>query len=209
MSADVEGPGTSGERAQDEPLLASGAMSSVDDADEPAPDAGAPIDVVATVGALDPTVMLLREFLHRSGAIRAVAVVALEDDVAIVDVGRLLPVEVTIGPRVVHLPHALQLDAAVLMVPEVKQLPPFDVDPSSGEVSSPLGGLEHYAIAVRQLAQILGADNVALASWETTSPDVPLAITARASEDVLVLALGEEEFEMEPGWPVDTRATRA
>jgi hypothetical protein len=180
-----------------------------DDFAFPTPDPDAPIDVVATVGALDPTVMLLREFLHRSGAIRAVAVVALEDDVALVDVARLQPVEVTIGERVVQLPHALQLDAAVLMVPEVKQLPAFDVDPATGEVNSPLGGLEHYAIAVRQLAQILGADNVALASWETTTPDVPLSITARASEDALILALGEEEFEMDPGWPVDTRLEAA
>jgi hypothetical protein len=180
-------------------------MSSADDSGFAVPDPDAPIDVVATVGALDPTVMLLREFLHRSGAVRAVAVVELEDDVALVDVRRLLPVEVTIGERVVHLPHALQLDAAVLMVPEVKQLPAFDVDPVTGEVNSPLGGLEHYAIAVRQLAQILGEQNVALASWETTTPEVPLSITARASEDVLILALGEEEFEMEPGWPTDTR----
>ncbi len=177
-------------------------MGSPDNAPE---TRASPVDVVATVGALDPTVLLLREFLHRSGAIRAVAVVELEDDVALIDVGRLLPVEVTIGERVVHLPHALQLDAAVLLVPEVRQLPAFDVDPATGEVSSPLGGLEHYAIAVRQLAQILGADNVALATWETTTPETPLSITARASEDVLVLALGEEEFEMEPGWPADTR----
>lgn len=167
-----------------------------------------PIDVVATVGALDPTVMLLREFLHRSGAIRAVAVVALEDDLAIVDVGRLLPVEVTIGERVVQLPHALQLDAAVLMVPDVKQLPPFDVNVETGEVGSPLGGLEHYAIAVRELAGILGEQNVALASWETTTPGLPLSITARANEDALVLAIGEEEFEMEEGWPVDSRTAR-
>jgi hypothetical protein len=164
-----------------------------------------PIDVVASVGALDPTVVLLREFLHRSGALRTVAVVALADDIAVVDVQRLQPVEVTLGARTVHLPHALALDAAVLMIPEVKQLPAFDVEPASGEVSSPLGGLEHYAIAVRELAGILGDENVALATWETTSEDVPLSITARASEDVLVLALGEEEFEMEPGWPVDTR----
>lgn len=178
------------------------------DDDLAAQDSDAPVDVVATVGALDPTVMLLREFLHRSGAIRVVAVVGLEDDVALVDVGRLRAVEVTVGERVVHLPHALQLDAAVLMVPEVKQLPAFDVDPSTGDVSSPLGGLEHYAIALRQLAQILGEDNVALATWETTTPEAPLSITARASEDVLILALGEEEFEMEPGWPADTRVQR-
>lgn len=171
----------------------------------PGPEEPPPVDVVGSVGALDPTVVLLREFLHRSGAIRAVAVVGLEDDVAVVDVQRLQPVEVTIGERTVHLPHALALDAAVLMIPEVKQLPAFDVDPATGEVSSPLGGLEHYAIAVRELARILGEDNVALASWETTTLDIPLSITARASENALVLALGEEEFEMEPGWPVDVR----
>lgn len=179
-------------------------MSRSDDGPEAG---GTAVDVVASVGALDPTVVLLREFLHRSGALRAVAVVALEDDVALVDVGRLEPVEVTIGERVVQLPHALELDAAALMVPEVKQLPPFDVDPATGEVSSPLAGLEHYAIAVRQLAQILGADNVALATWETTTVEAPLSISARASEDVLILALGEEEFEMEPGWPSDPRAS--
>ncbi len=172
------------------------------DQDEPE----APIDVVASVGALDPTVMLLREFLHRSGAIRAVAVVGLADDTALVDVGRLLPVEVTIGERTVHLPHALALDAVVLQVPEVKQLPAFDVDAGTGEVSSPLGGLEHYAIAVRELAAILGEENVALATWETTTQDAPLSITARASEDTLVLAIGDADFEMEPGWPVDTRS---
>jgi len=177
-------------------------MAPAEDAGEPD---GAPFDVVATVGALDPTVMLLREFLHRSGAIRATAVVALEDDDASIDVARLEPVVVTVGERTVHLPHALELDAAVLMIPEVKQLPPFDVDPVSGEISSPLAGLEHYAIAVRQLAQILGGDNVALVTWETTTPDVPLSITARASEDTLVVALGEEQFETEPGWPADRR----
>lgn len=176
-------------------------------ADEEAPDAGAgePVDVVATVGALDPTVLLLREFLHRSGALRTVAVVALEDDTAVVDVARLQPVEVTIGERTVQLPHALELDAAALLVPEVKQLPPFEVDPATGEVSSPLGGLEHYALAVRDLAGILGAENVALVTWETTDPEVPLSITARASEDGLLVLLGEEEFETEPTWPVDTR----
>ncbi len=172
---------------------------------DPEPEA-APVDVVASVGALDPTVVLLREFLHRAGALRAVAVVELADEIAIVDVGRLLPVEVTLGERVVQLPHALELDAAALLVPEVRQLPPFDVDPATGEVSSPLGGLEHYAIAVRDLAAILGERNVALASWETSTAGVPLSITARASEEALVLALGEDEFEMEPGWPADTRA---
>jgi len=173
-------------------------------ADAAEPEA-TPFDVVATVGALDPTVMLLREFLHRSGAIRAIAAVWLDDGDAVIHVERLEPIVVALGGRVVQMPHALELDAAVLVVPEVAQLPPFDVDPATGEVGSPLGGLEHYAIAVRHLAQLLGQRSVALVTWESTTPDVPLSISARSGEATLVVVLGEEQFEREPGWPADTR----
>ena len=42
----------------------------------------------------------------------------------------------------------------------------------------------------------------ALVQFETNDPEAPFAITARAGGDEpLVLALGEEEFEMDPGWP--------
>jgi hypothetical protein len=41
-----------------------------------------------------------------------------------------------------------------------------------------------------------------MVQFETNEPDTPLAITARAGgADPLVLTLGEEEFEMDPGWP--------
>ena len=166
-----------------------------------------PIDVVATVGALDPVVVLLREFLHRSGAIRAVGMVDMApgEGPALVDCGRLLPTEVSAGGRTVHLPHAIELDAEIPPVPDVRQLPAFDVDRATGAVSSPLGGLEHYAIAVRELAQRLGPGSVALVTFETSDPDTPLSITARG-EEPLVLSLGEDEYEMEPGWPADRRA---
>jgi hypothetical protein len=55
---------------------------------------------------------------------------------------------------------------------------------------------------VRTLAGLLCGRNVAMVQFETNDPEAPLAITARAGgEDPLVLALGEEEFEMDPGWP--------
>src|SRR3954462_6240412 len=56
-------------------------------------------ELVASVGPLDRVVVLLREFLHRSGALRAVAVVAGEpgEDPAVVDVRRLHPTEVEVG----------------------------------------------------------------------------------------------------------------
>jgi hypothetical protein len=162
-------------------------------------------EVVASVGPLDGVVVLLREFLHRSAALRAVAVVegAPGDEPAVVDVRRLHPTEVEVGGRVVLLPHAIELDVPPpAEVPAVRQMAPFEVDVEAGEIAAPPGGVAHLAGALRALADLLGGRSVAMAQFETNRPEAPLAITARAGgTDPLVLALGEEEFEMEPGWP--------
>lgn len=162
-------------------------------------------EVVASVGPLDAVVVLLREFLHRSGALRAVAVVegAPGEEPAVVDVRRLHPTEVEVSGRVVLLPHAIELDVRPPAdVPSMRQMAPFDVDAEKGEIAAPPGGVAHLAGAVRDLADLLGGRNVAMVQFETSAPEAPLAITARAGgTDPLVLSLGEEEFEMEPGWP--------
>ena len=162
-------------------------------------------EIVASVGPLDAVVVLLREFLHRTGALRAVAVVegAPGDEPAVVDVRRLQPTEVEAGGRVVLLPHAIELDAPPPgEVPAVRQFAPFEVNAEAGEIAAPPGAVAHLAAAVRGLANLLGGRNVAMVQFETSDPDAPLAITARAGgSDPLVIALGEEEFEMDPGWP--------
>jgi hypothetical protein len=165
-------------------------------------DTDGPIDVVATVGPLDVTVAALREFLHRSGAIRVAAIVDLApgEGPALIDVARLEPTEVAMGGQVVHMPHAIELDVEVPELPDVKQLPPFEVRPEEGEVAGPLGGMEHYGRAVRGLAELLGGRNVAMVQFETNDPDAPLGITARTGDPV-VISIGEDEYEMEPGWP--------
>jgi hypothetical protein len=162
-------------------------------------------ELVASVGALDPVVVTLREFLHRSGALRAVAVVEgrAGEEPAVVDVRRLHPTEVEAGGRVVLLPHAIELDVpAPATLPSVRQMAPFEVDAVKGEIAAPPGAVAYVARAVRDLADLLGGRNVAMVQFETSDPDAPLAFTARAGgADPLVLALGEEEFEMDPGWP--------
>ncbi len=158
-------------------------------------------EVVTSVGALDSTVVLLRDFLHRSGALRVVAVVereALGQAPAVVDCGRFAPVEVDLGARIVQLPHDLELDAPAPTLPDLRQLPPFDVDALQGEVTGTIGGLEYLADAVRALAAALGGQNVAMAVFETTNPQTPLALTARAGSGELVVAFGGDEFEL-PG----------
>ncbi len=168
-----------------------------------------PIDLVTTVGTLDETVVLLRELLHRARATQAIAVVAggigRHDltEPAIVDVERLAPIEVTIGERVVHLPHVVELDAVPpLALPEFKQLPPFDADPETGDVAAPLGGVEHYAMATRDTAALLPEGDVLQLRWETARPDVRFSITARSGGgEPLVLGVGDQAFPMPPQWP--------
>jgi hypothetical protein len=161
-------------------------------------------EIVASVGPLDEVVVLLREFLHRSGAVRAVAVTegAPGEGPAIVDCGRLRPIEVEAGGRTVLVPHGAALDVAPPPLPEIRQLPPFEVDVASAQIAAPPGAVAYVATAVRGLAAMLGGRNVAMAQFTTSDPDAPLTITARADgSEPLVLALGEEEFEMDPGWP--------
>src|SRR4051794_41886732 len=103
-----------------------------------------PIDLVATVGDLDPVVATLRDVLHRSGALRVVAVVDRAEP-AIIDVGRLLPVEVQVGERLVPLPPPLDLAAGPIVEPAPRPLPPLEVDAANGEVVGATRGPRHPA----------------------------------------------------------------
>lgn len=166
------------------------------------------VDLVATVGPLDPVVALLRELLHVASANRAIAVIERpggdfgDDEPAVVDVERLNPIEVTVGERVYHLPHSIELDVDTPTPPEFKVLAPFDADPETGDIAAPLGGVERYAIDTRAAAAMLGGANVLQLHWDTTRPRVSFSVTARADDiEPLVLGIGEETFPMPPGWP--------
>lgn len=156
------------------------------------------IDLVASVGPLDAVVETLRDVLHRSGALRVAVVVDMPDDgpAALVDVGRLAPVEVRIADRVMHLPHAIELEADALSgAIELRQLPPFEVEPETGQVTGTLGGLDMLADAMKDLAALLGGRSVAIAVYQTTTPGIDLTVTARGEEPVLV-TLGDQEWEL-------------
>ena len=160
-----------------------------------------PIEVVASVGPLDAVVVLLREFLHRSGAVRAVAVVdrAPGEGPAVVDCARLLPIEVDFGDARRAPPPR---DRARRRAADAARRAPAAAlrgrRRRGREIAAPLGGRRPPGRAVRDLAAALGGRNVAMAQFATNDPDAPLAITARADgSEPIVLALGEEEFPME------------
>lgn len=161
------------------------------------------IDLVASVGELDGVVVALREFLHQTNAIRAVAIVDRPGEgPAIVDCGRLAPIEVELGDRLVHLPHAIELDAPPPSFPAVPRMAPFHVDPAAGEIAAPIGAVANLADAVKALAAELGGRNVAMAQWPTDDPQAPLGITARADgSEPMVVSIGEDEYVMDADWP--------
>jgi len=151
------------------------------------------IDLVASAGELDNVVAALREFIHRSGALR---VVAVTPD-SMVDCPRLAPIEVTTRSATVALPHAIELDVSdPIGVPSVVQPPPFEVDPGALEVRSPIGVLEAMGDAVRAMAIAIGPTVVVMATFPTLPPEHALSITARGAEP-LVFAMGEELFELD------------
>jgi hypothetical protein len=157
------------------------------------------IDVVLTVGELDAVVVTLREFLHRANAVQVQAVIDRgEEPAALVSCGRLEPIEVVRGHKVVHMPHGVELaPVPPADLPSVPALPPLEVDAEGGVLTGPLGGVEAMARAVEGLAAHLGTPNVAIGFWPTTDPELPLAIASRVGEPV-VIAIGEEQFHL-PG----------
>ncbi|MDW5595493.1 hypothetical protein VSS74_14175 [Conexibacter stalactiti] len=122
------------------------------------------------------------------------------------------PVVLAEGEHVVELDPS-RLAAEPLPLPPVRAYGPFPVeglrselaassrtDAIHSELASPDGGLTQLARAVGQLAAAFPGRSVLTATFPTTDPAVPLHLAARAG-DPLVLALGEQQFELPPGWP--------
>lgn len=144
----------------------------------------------------------LRAFVAAAGAQEATLLLDQGDDVAplVVECPAAGPVTLSEGEDVVQLDVA-RLAAQPLPLPQVRALPPFEVDVVRAEITSPLGGVEHHARAVRELAAAFPGRSVLAVTFATTDPDTPLQLAARRG-DPLVLALGEEEqFELPAGWP--------
>jgi hypothetical protein len=146
-------------------------------------------------------VATLRDFVAAAGAFSAVLLLDQGEGIAplLVECPAGGPATLSEGEDVVAL-DAARLAAAPLPLPEVRALPPFDVDALRAEVVAPLGGVEHLARAVRELAEAFPGRSVLTVTFATSDPDTPLHLSARTG-DPMVLSLGEETFEMDPRWP--------
>ncbi|MGB2710135.1 MAG: hypothetical protein WBC33_01365, partial [Conexibacter sp.] len=93
-----------------------------------------------------------------------------------------------------------RLAAAPLPLPHVRALPPFEIDALRAQITAPLGGIEHHARAVRELAEGFPGRSVLTVTFATSDAETPLHLAAR-SGDPMVLSLGDEAFEMDLRWP--------
>jgi hypothetical protein len=151
--------------------------------------------------AIAQIAVTLRAFVTAADALEAILLLDQGTEVPplVVECPAAGPVLVAEGEGVVQLDVA-RLAAAPLPLPDVRALPPFEVDAVRAEITAPLGGVEHQARAVRELAGAFPGRSVLSVAFATSDPEAPLTIAARTG-DPLVLAIGEEQFELDPAWP--------
>jgi hypothetical protein len=142
----------------------------------------------------------LRAFVSAAGALEATLLLDQGAEVPplVVECPAGGPILLSEGEDAVQL-DASRLAAAPLPLPDVRALPPFEVDAVRAEITAPLGGVEHQARAVLALVGAFPGRSVLAVAFATNDPDTPLRLVARTG-DPMVLALGEEQFEM-GDWP--------
>ena len=138
----------------------------------------------------------LLAYVSASGALGATAVV----EAGTVDVEA--DGSASLEPPDSPLAEPLDAQAAVPLTlgVDVRALPPFAVDAEAGEVTGAVGALEHFAGGVRALAATLGGQSVVLVRFPATDEETPFALAAREGEG-LVVVIGDDQYEMGPGWP--------
>jgi hypothetical protein len=142
-----------------------------------------------------------RAFAERSGATRVVLLIDRGEDHAalMIDLDASGDAEVTDDDAVAAVPRGALVPAEPHALPEIRAIPAtaISIDMLSGELSAPIGAIEHLAGAVTALAATLGGRSVATAEFATRDPDMPIAIAARPGEPA-ILSAGDDQFEL-PG----------
>jgi len=142
---------------------------------------------------LEEAVATARAFQERSGAIRVVLLLEHEGEPVLVDCD---------GPTITVTQDDQTTPAARTDTPPkpLHRLTPvpasaISIDTETGQLSAPLGTIEHLARATLDLATAFGARTVATAEFATRDPQTPITFAAREGEPVL-LGAGDEQFEL-------------
>jgi hypothetical protein len=148
-------------------------------------------------GAAQEAVATALAFADAAGAHRVILLIDRGDDMPalMIDVVHDGAAEVTDGDHVevVETPTT----AAPKPLPEIRATPhtAIRLDFATGELSAPIGAIEHLADSVKALARAFGGRSVATAEFPTR--DFPFTIAAREGEPA-VLSANDEVYEL-PG----------
>ena len=142
-----------------------------------------------------------RAFADAANATRVVLLIdrGADGPALMVDLDDSGDTQITDGETVATIPHGALVPAEPHRLPEIRAIPAtaISIDPHSGDLSAPIGAIEHLADVVEQLAASFGGRSVATAEFATRNPDLPITIAARPGEPPL-LSAGDEQFEL-PG----------
>ena len=154
----------------------------------------------ADLGELDVLAATLRAFSAACGAQRIVVVIdrGAEREPALVECLPHAPIALVSGEEAVVLGD--EGNAEPLPLPHVHDFGVLDVDAAKAEITAPIGALHDLATGVRAFADLFAGRTVVAAEFPSSDPEAAVTIAARTGEP-LVLAIGEEEFEMPAGWP--------
>jgi hypothetical protein len=142
--------------------------------------------------SIDEAVATADAFRRSSGATRVVLLLDHEGEAVLVE---STPESLTVT----------QDDSTIETTPTTKPKPlhrltpvpatAISLDPETGELSAPLGTIEHLATATLDLASAFGGRTVATAEFATRDPELPITFAARQGERV-VLGAGDAQFEL-------------
>ena len=139
-----------------------------------------------------------RAFQQASQAQRVVVILERPgQEPAMVEVDEFLDAEVTEGELVSTIPYDAALPSTSLPLPEIRPTPStaITLDLITGELSAPLGAIDHLKDSVLALAAAFGGLTVASAEFGTSDPETPITLAARVGERV-VLGAGDAQFEL-------------
>jgi hypothetical protein len=153
-------------------------------------------------GHLAEAVATVRAFAAASGAERVVLLVDRGDGVtaSMIEGDELGAVEVTDGEELHAFDPTMPAGAPPRPLPELRPPPASAVafDPDTGQLEAPLGAVANLARGVLALAAAFGGRSVASVDFPTRDPEMPLTIAGREGDPVVVAA-GEQRFELPPG----------
>ncbi len=135
-----------------------------------------------------------RTFLNAAGALRVVLIL---EPATMIDVAPGEDIELTEDDVLTTFPADVHIPQAPKPLPAIRAIPAtaISIDTITGELSAPIGTVDHLAESVLALASAFGGLSVASVEFATSDPDTPITLAAREGERV-VLGAGDAQFEL-------------